>query len=81
MIAADLGDVLVGDDRPEALLVLEVGELAEVERLVAELLEDLVRRPVLPEVEVSEIEAGEIGGGSGGHGSPGSRVPEHRIRW
>ena len=69
VVAADRGDVVEADDRPEAALVGEVAELAPVERLLgAQPLEDLVRRPVLPEVEVADVEVGEVGrGGECGH--------------
>ena len=49
------------DQKPA--LVLEVAEVAPVQRLlVAQPVEDLVRRPVLPEIEIAQVEAGQVGG-------------------
>ena len=50
------------DQKPR--LVGEVAELAPVQRLLAaQPLEDLVRRPVPPQVEVADVEVGEVGRG------------------
>ncbi|CAB4871098.1 unannotated protein [freshwater metagenome] len=67
-VAADGGDVLVAHDRPEAALMLEVGKLAEVQRLAAQLREELVRRAVAPEVQVAEIDVRR--------GAHGATLPE-----
>lgn len=69
MVAANSGDVLEPHDGPEAALVLERVEGAEVQRLTAELFEDLVRGAVTPEVEVAQVQPGQVGGSDRGHGA------------
>ena len=62
MVAADRGDVVESDDRPEAALLGEVAQLAPVKRLLAaQPAKDLVRRAVPPKLEIADVEIGEVG--------------------